>query len=168
MAEAATKVPKKTTPRYRYNPPKRPFAFTPRMLVRPLAALLVAGLLWGWGYPRVQDLLEQEQSSRAVQKGRVLLRGAQLVVTEQLTSGKSWEEAQQYLCTATGWQAAAAASPFGVQPLEITRLELDQRGLITAMDCQLENENRRYRVEMDIPGDRYTPQLLGLLEPTEE
>ena len=170
MAEAATTTTKtaatavKRAP-YRYRPPKKPFVFTPWMLVRPVVALLAAALLWCWASPLYLELREEEYSSRAVQKGRVLLRGAQLVATQQLIDGRGWEETQQYLCTADGWQAAAEATPYTVEPVAITRLELDKRGLIVAMDCVLINGGRRYQLEMDIPGDQYLPKLLEVLEP---
>lgn len=110
------------------------------------AALCTAYLL----LPHAQDFVEEARSSRAATEARVLQRGAQLVATQRLIAGDSFDTVAQYLASGDGVKQAVQAAAFPVTAAEITGVSLDEKGLLTDFSCVVEYEQRRYAVAFDI------------------
>lgn len=126
-----------------------------------LVLVLLAGLRV---YPAVTDFMEEEYSSKAVSKGRVLLRGAQLVATQQMVDGASWEDIAGYLTNQSNLPEIADAAKFPVEPVEITTAQLNDKGILEQFECVLDWENRRYRIALDLTADQAEPTLLEKLD----
>lgn len=138
------------------------------MLVRLAVAALVLLLAVGWARPLAEGYIEEQYSAGAVRKGRVLLRGAQIVATQQLVDFATPEDTEQYLLAPENLPAVVDASRFAVKPLEITDVTLNDRGLIDSFGCTLIYENRRYSIQIDATAGTVTPTLLAKLEPPED
>lgn len=138
------------------------------MLVRLAVAALVLLLAVGWARPLAESYIEEQYSAGAVRKGRVLLRGAQIVATQQLVDFATPEDTVQYLLQAGNLPEIVTASRFPVQPVAITGVTLNDRGLIDSFGCTLVYESRRYSIEVDVAADTVTPELLEKLESADE
>lgn len=134
------------------------------VVVRLALALVALLLAAGFCYPRATAMLEEARENKAVSKSRVLMRGAQIVATQRLVAGDSWDEAEAYLCRSGSMSDILRAAAFGVEGATIDRVELNAKGIITGFDCTLEQDGRQYRVTLDLPGDKATPVLLKKLE----
>lgn len=135
------------------------------VLLRLAGALVFVGLMGGWLYPLGVQLTTEARDSKAVSKGRVLLRGAQIVATQQLVESNDWDVATCYLQSKTNLTEVLKAAKFPVEAVEIGNLVLDEQGKIETFDCVLDYDGYRYEVAMDVTKNTAQPTVLEKLTP---
>ena len=131
--------------------------------IRIAVKLLLAGVAMIIAFsifkPIVEDVIAQSYATKAVSKGRVLMRGAQVVTREQMVAGNPAEDVQQHLVNPQNLDHIVTTAKFPVAPEEILEVRINQRGEIDLFVCRLVYEDKRYDVTLDIVTDTSVARL---------
>ena len=115
-----------------------------------IIVIVAIGLAIGYGKPFVQEVIAQSYATKAVSKGRVLMRGAQEVAREQMIAGMSMDDAGVFLTQETVLDDIVTTAKFEVYPQGITQVMINERGEIVLFECTLVYEDKRYDVSLNI------------------
>ncbi|MEG2087488.1 MAG: hypothetical protein RR022_04745 [Angelakisella sp.] len=150
----ATETVKKC--RRRRYPPERDLLLFRNLRIpgRCIRLAVVAVTLWvafvTVGNPLWVSFVAEADCSKALSKGKVLLRGAQIVATEQLIANNSWAQAVDYLCDDKNLAEITKAAKFPVEAVEIRTATLDKDGLLTSFVCVVDYKKQRYKLAFDL------------------
>ena len=138
------------------------------ILIKLFIAVIAVTLAVCFAKPFIEKTIAESYATKAVSKGRVLLRGAQVVARDQMVGGMSMDDTELYLTKEEYLDEIVTTAKFEVYPEEIISTEINERGEIVFFVCTLIYEDKRYEITLDIEKDSSISILDENYQPPEE
>lgn len=115
-----------------------------------LLVLLALSAMVYYTKPILEETIAEHKATSATSKGRVLYRGAQEVVREQMVDGMSHTDVMAYLTNPKNLEYITEISKFEIDPVEITSVKVNSYGQIEEFVCQLHYNNTEFAISLDL------------------